>query len=230
MGQVSNGLEGGGHGEGWREEPAEGLVHGEVGVGELDGVPRGGEEGGGGEGVEEGGEFLLFFFLLLIGDGWAAAAATAAVVDAIVMLLLSGREGEEEEAFIRPQGRSEGKLAFSWQDDAALPSRAKEIGGQTLNSFVAVRGGETEGLYFPGFVEEALVQERRGRGGDVGWWREGGGGRRGEEAPRCRARCRGGSGGGDARRLESQRGWRPGGWWGSVWEDEVEAAAAGLVL
>ena len=35
-----------GEGEGGREEPAEGLLEGEVGVGELDGVPRRGEEGG----------------------------------------------------------------------------------------------------------------------------------------------------------------------------------------
>ena len=210
MSKVSDGLEGGGHGEGGREEPAKGLEEGEVGVGELDGVPRGGEEGGGGEGVEEGGEFLLFFFVLLLGDGLVAVG----------VVLLSGRKREEEEAFIGPQGRSEGKLAFSWQDDTALSRRAKEIGGQALNGFVAVRGGETEGLYLPGFVEEALVQEWRGRGGEVGWL--GGGGRRGGgEAPRCRARCRRGG--------EAQHGWRPGGWWWSVREDEVEGVAAGLV-
>lgn len=156
MSKVSNGLKGGGHGEGGREEPAEGLVEGEVGVGELDGVARGGEEGGGGKGVEEGGEFLLFFYeLSLLGDGWAAAAA---VVDVIVMLLSSGREGEEEKAFLGPQGRREGKLALCWQDNTALPGRAKEMGGQALDGFVAVCGRETEGLYLPGFVEEVLVQ------------------------------------------------------------------------
>lgn len=161
---------------------------------------------------------MLFFFELFPGNADAAFL--------VVVAQLSGRKREEEEAFLGPQGRSEGKLAFCWQDDAALSRRAKEVGRQALDSFVAVRGGETEGLYLSGFVEEALVQEWRGRGGRVGWW---GGGERGE-ALRRRARCRRGGGGGDEGRLEAQHEWRPGGWWWSVGEDEMEGASGLLVV
>ena len=93
---MSNSLKGGGYGQGGRKEPAEGLMEGEVGVGELDRIARRGEEGGGGEGLEEVGEFMFSLLELLFCRGDGAAAVLVDVV------MLSGKKREEKEALVGP--------------------------------------------------------------------------------------------------------------------------------
>lgn len=93
---MSNGFKGGRNGQGGREESAEGLVEREVGVGELDGIARGGEEVGGGEGLKEVGESMLPLFELFFSHRSGAATVL------VVVVLLCGRKREEEETLVGP--------------------------------------------------------------------------------------------------------------------------------